>query len=112
MSDTNEIQTDNFASFSEFYPYYLSEHKHPTCRLLHYVGSSIALGIILYALTSGNFSILPLAIISGYAFAWTGHLFFEHNRPATFRHPLWSFLGDWVMLKDFLTGKISNKMPL
>lgn len=110
MSDQHEIKTEDFTSFSEFYPYYLSEHSNPTCRMLHYIGSAIALGIILYALTSAKFAVLPLALISGYAFAWIGHFFFEHNRPATFRHPLWSFLGDWVMLKDFLTGKISSKL--
>ena len=110
MSDKREIQTENFNSFSEFYPYYLSEHKNPTCRVLHYIGSAIALGIILYALTSGKLAVLPLALVSGYAFAWIGHFFFEHNRPATFQHPLWSFWGDWVMLKDFLTGQISNKL--
>jgi len=46
------------------------------------------------------------ALACGYAFAWVGHFFFEHNRPATFTHPLWSFMGDWVMWKDILTGKI------
>lgn len=111
MSDQNNLKTENFANFSEFYPYYLSEHRNPICRVLHYIGSAIALGIILYALTSGNLVVLPLALISGYAFAWVGHFFFEHNRPATFQYPLWSFLGDWVMLKDFLSGNISKKMP-
>jgi len=51
------------------------------------------------------------APLSGYSMAWIGHFFFEHNKPATFKYPLWSFIGDWVMLKDFLTGKIKQKMP-
>ncbi|WP_422460561.1 Mpo1-like protein [Endozoicomonas sp. ALB115] len=34
-----------------------------------------------------------------------GHFFFEHNKPATFKYPVYSFLGDWVMLKDFLLGR-------
>jgi hypothetical protein len=49
---------------------------------------------------------LPAALVAGYGFAWVGHYFFEHNRPATFTYPLYSFLGDWVMYKDLLTGKI------
>ena len=100
-----------FTSFSEFYPYYLSEHRNSTCRSLHYIGSSIGLGVLLFSLTSGNFQYIPMALVAGYAFAWIGHFFFEHNNPATFRYPLWSFMGDWVMLKDFLLGRIDKKLP-
>jgi hypothetical protein len=39
-------------------------------------------------------------------FAWIGHFFLEKNRPATFTYPLYSFMGDWVMFKDIITGKI------
>ena len=46
------------------------------------------------------------ALFCGYGFAWVGHFFFEKNRPATFKHPLYSFAGDWVMFKDICTGKI------
>jgi hypothetical protein len=41
----------------------------------------------------------------GYGFAWIAHFFIEHNRPATFKYPFYSFAGDWVMLKDFLLGR-------
>jgi hypothetical protein len=47
--------------------------------------------------------LIPLA---GYGFAWVGHFFFEHNRPATFTYPFYSFAGDWVMYAQLLTGKI------
>ena len=111
MTSKAEIKTEGFTSFSEFYPYYLSEHSNPTCRTLHYIGTSLGLGVMLFALTSGNFQYVPFGLVIGYAFAWVGHFFYEHNRPATFRHPLYSFLGDWVMLKDFLTGTIDRKLP-
>lgn len=107
----NTQPEERFASFEEFYPYYLSEHSNRICRSLHYIGSSVALGILLFALISSSYRYIPLALLSGYAFAWVGHFFFEHNRPATFRYPLWSFLGDWVMLKDFLLGRINKKLP-
>lgn len=95
-----------FASFREFYPYYLSEHANPTCRRLHFVGSSLVIGCVLMLLRTGEPAWLAWALLCGYGFAWVGHFFFEKNRPATFRHPLWSFMGDWVMYKDILTGKI------
>jgi len=96
----------SFRSFREFYPYYLSEHSDPTCRRLHYLGSTLVLLLLAYALISGQLLWLLLLPVVGYGFAWVGHFFFEKNRPATFTYPLYSFIGDWVMLKDMLTGKI------
>ena len=95
-----------FSSFRDFYPYYLSEHANRTCRRLHCAGSSLVLGFALAALTTGSTWWLLGMPVAGYGFAWIGHFFFEHNRPATFTHPLYSFLGDWVMYKDILTGRI------
>jgi hypothetical protein len=95
-----------YASFAEFYPFYLSEHAHPACRRLHFVGTSLVLGCIVAAIVSGNGWWLVAAPIAGYGFAWVGHFHFEHNRPATFAHPLYSLMGDWVMYRDMLTGRI------
>ena len=94
--------TTRFQSFGEFYPYYLSQHRNPICRGLHYIGSILSLAIVIWSLYSANYLVIPGAVGLGYVFAWTGHYFFEHNKPATFQYPLWSFMGDWVMLKDFL----------
>ena len=103
---TGDAHAPPFASFREFYPYYLGEHRDPTCRRLHFVGTSFALGFLLLAILRGNPWWLLGALLSGYAFAWVGHFFFEKNRPATFKHPFYSFAGDWVMYKDMLVGKI------
>jgi hypothetical protein len=99
--------TDHFASFAEFYPYYLSEHRNTVSRRLHFVGSLGVIGCLAMALATGDWLWLPAAVICGYGFAWMGHFFFEKNRPATFRHPLYSLMGDWVMFKDICVGKIS-----
>ena len=95
-----------YASFAAFYPFYLSEHANPTCRRLHFVGTSLVLGCLLAAAITRNAWWLALAPVTGYGFAWIGHSFFEHNRPATFTHPLYSLMGDWVMYRDMLTGRI------
>ena len=97
--------SQRFASFAEFYPYYLDEHSHPVCRALHYAGSLLVLVLLAYTLYSGSWRLLLLLPLVGYGFAWLGHFGFERNRPATFRYPLYSFIGDWVMLWQFLTGK-------
>ncbi len=96
-----------YSSFRDFYPFYLAEHSNLICRRLHFIGTS---GIVIIAVLVAA-QVLPLvwlwAIpICGYGFAWVGHFFFEKNRPATFKYPFYSLIGDWVMYKDMLTGKI------
>ncbi|WP_439890934.1 Mpo1-like protein [Ralstonia sp. 25C] len=98
--------TRQFGSFAEFYPYYLSEHQDRTCRRLHFVGSTVALVCLTTLVLTGNLWWLLGAAVSGYAFAWVGHFGFEKNRPATFRHPFYSLMGDWVMYRDIWVGKI------
>jgi hypothetical protein len=95
-----------FNNLAEFYPYYLSEHADRTCRRLHFVGSSLVLGCLAALLLTGQWFWLPTAFLCGYGFAWVGHFFFEKNKPATFKYPLYSFISDWLMYKDTLTGKI------
>ncbi len=95
-----------FSSFREFYPFYLSEHRHRTSRRLHFFGSWLALNWVALAALTMNPWWLLAALVSGYGFAWIGHFYFEKNRPATFRHPLYSFVGDWRMFRDMLIGRI------
>ena len=52
---------------------------------------------------------MMLTPIIGYGFAWVGHFVFEQNKPATFKYPLYSLMGDFVMLKDTLTMNIDKK---
>ena len=96
----------SYASFAEFYPFYLDEHSNRICRRLHFIGSSLVLVVLGVALISGQPRWLWLLPLVGYGCAWIGHYVFEKNRPATFKHPLYSFAGDWVMFKDILTGKL------
>ena len=98
-----------YTSFSDFYPYYLSEHANSTCRLLHFIGSWLVLLLIAFALITNQLLLLWLMPVVGYGFAWVGHFFYEHNKPATFQYPLYSLMGDWLMFKDILTGKVSLK---
>ncbi|MDO1530316.1 DUF962 domain-containing protein [Fulvimonas sp. R45] len=95
-----------FASFREFYPYYLGEHRDRRCRRLHFAGSTLVLLAVVLAIATGRWAWLWLAPVAGYGFAWVGHFAYEKNRPATFRHPLWSLMGDWVMYWQVLRGKV------
>ena len=95
-----------FRSFEEFYPYYLEEHSNRTNRRLHFVGTSIGLVLLLTAIFTFNPLWVLAALVVGYGFAWVGHFFFEHNKPATFKYPWMSYKGDWRMWWETLTGKI------
>ena len=95
-----------FSRFADFYPYYLSEHSNRTCRRLHFIGTSGALALLVAAAATQIGWFVPAAIVSGYGFAWVGHFAFEKNRPATFTHPIYSLIGDWVMWAEILTGRI------
>jgi hypothetical protein len=95
-----------YERFDDFYPVYLSEHANRTSRRLHFVGSSLALVCLAGFVATLNPLWLLAALLCGYGFAWVGHFFFEHNRPATFRQPLYSLMGDWKMYWQTLTGRI------
>jgi len=99
-------EATRFTSFRDFYPYYLSEHRDRRCRLLHFIGSLGVLAWLAFIFSTGRASWWPVALLIGYGFAWVGHFVFEHNRPATFKYPLYSFVGDWVMFGQILRGQI------
>ena len=96
-----------YASFAEFYPFYLGEHANRATRRLHFLGSSLALLCVLALILTGDPWWFVAGLVAGYGLAWFSHLTVEKNRPATFRHPLYSFMGDWVMFWQILTGKIA-----
>ena len=98
--------TDRYRSFRAFYPFYLSEHGNRSCRRLHFIGTSAGLAMFAVALVYRDPWWVLAGLVAGYAFAWVGHFVFEKNRPATFKHPLYSFAGDWVMWFQILTGRI------
>lgn len=95
-----------FQNFADFYKFYLSEHSDLTCRRLHFVGSALVLITLVAVLVTAKWLFLFTLPVIGYGFAWVGHFMFEKNRPATFSYPIYSFMGDWVMFKDILTGRI------
>ena len=99
------MEQSRFASFREFYPYYLQQHTHRTSRRLHIAGTLLALAAALAAIASGRWLWLLVVPLVGYLPAWFGHWRFERNSPATFRHPLYSLRGDFTLLCEVLSGR-------
>jgi hypothetical protein len=98
--------TTRYATFRDFYSFYLAEHTDPTCRRLHVIGSTLVVLVFVAAIVTQHWLWLIAVPVIGYGFAWIGHFFFEHNRPATFSYPLYSLLGDWVMWWQVITGRM------
>lgn len=103
---SENVMDKKYRSFQEFYPFYLSQHRNRICRRLHFFGSLSVLAILLISLLTKSRLLLLLIPVSGYGFAWLGHVVYEKNKPATFTYPVYSLMGDWVMFKDILLGKI------
>lgn len=97
-------------TFADFWPYYLGEHRHPLNRALHFVGSTVAVLVVALGVWRREWALVPAGIATGYAFAWVGHFVIERNKPATFQHPLWSFLGDWKMYGLMVTGRLPDEL--
>ena len=97
-------------TYAEFWPYYLGEHDQAATRGWHYVGTALAIGLLVYALASQTWVLLPLVLVSGYFFAWVSHGLIEKNKPATFTYPLWSLISDFKMLFHFLTGTMGREL--
>ncbi len=100
------MNEERYRSFGDFYPFYLSEHSNKVSRRLHFTGTSIAVALLITAAITHRWWLIAVALVQGYAFAWVGHYFFERNKPATFRYPAFSLMGDWRLWWEILTGKL------
>jgi hypothetical protein len=94
-------------NFKEYYQHYLTLHQHPKCRLLHFIGQIVTIVFTVFVLYNWYWLLIPAIPFVVYPFAWSGHYFFENNKPAAFTHPVYAKLADLVMFKDILLGRLS-----
>jgi hypothetical protein len=100
----SEPAAERYRTFAAFYPFYMTEHANPVSRRLHVIGT----GLVIAALIAGvlvNAWFFAVAPVVGYGFAWIGHYVFEKNRPATFKYPLFSLMGDFRLFFETVSGR-------
>jgi hypothetical protein len=95
-----------YQTFKEFWPFYLSQHENAANRIIHFAGTALVVLIAAAAVLSQHWLWLLATPFAGYGPAWIGHFFFEKNRPATFRYPVWSLVGDFRMFWELLLGRL------
>jgi hypothetical protein len=99
-----------FNSYDEFFTFYLQQHSDPRNRLMHAIGTTLGIAVVVGAFVVGHPWYALLFFPIGYGFAWTGHFGLEKNKPATFGHPFWSFISDFRMLGLMATGRLASRM--
>jgi hypothetical protein len=101
---------DSESTFSKFWPGYVRAHSRAGTRMFHLVGTLAGWALLGAAIALRHWWWIAAALIISYAFAWLSHFFVEHNRPATFEHPLWSWWADQKMVALMLTGKMDDEL--
>jgi hypothetical protein len=104
MSTLMEIRT-----FAEFWPVYVRAHLRPRTRVLHAIGSTLVLVCLALGIAVNPWFFLAAPFV-GYGFAWYGHFFVEHNKPATFGHPFYSLAADYVMVWKMARGRMKEEV--
>ncbi len=102
--------TDRPRTYAEFWPFYLGEHRRAGTRALHHLGTGLGIALLIVAAMTGDWRLVPAAVVAGYLFAWIGHVAIERNRPATFTYPLWSLVSDFRMFALFASGRLGREL--
>ncbi|MGH7013895.1 MAG: Mpo1-like protein [Stellaceae bacterium] len=103
-------RTDPIDDYARFWTHYLREHGCAATRYWHFFGTGAAIVCLAALVATGSVWFLGGAILAGYGPAWIAHAAFEKNHPATFTHPLWSFVSDLRMFGLWLTGRLGSEL--
>ncbi len=96
-------------NFDDFWPTYVRGHLRDRTRLLHAIGSVLAVVMLGVAFAVSLWFLIAVPVV-GYGFAWYAHFFVEKNKPATFGHPFYSLAADYRMLFLMMAGRMEQEV--
>jgi hypothetical protein len=97
-------------TYREFWPFYVSQHRKPVTRRLHFIGTTAVILCVVGAILLREPLLLVVGLVAAYGPAWIGHFFIERNRPATFRNPFLSIVGDFHMYGLMWAGRMNEEV--
>jgi len=101
---------ERLRSYDAFWRFYLKEHSSRWTRRLHVLGTIGGIAVVVAGVLCGSGVMIAGGVILAYGLAWIAHFFIEHNRPATFRYPLWSLRADFHMVALALTARLEAEI--
>ncbi len=104
------MMTTDPQNYAEFWDFYVREHSKPLTRLLHFIGTTLGIILLVFFIARGQWYFFPAFFIVGYAFAWFAHFVVEKNKPASFKYPAWSFISDFRMMWYMATGRMGSEV--
>ncbi|MFM9904547.1 MAG: Mpo1-like protein [Pyrinomonadaceae bacterium] len=100
----------NPTNYTEFWDFYVFEHRQAMTRLLHFTGTTLGIALAIFFVARGQWYFFPVFFVVGYGFAWFAHFVIEKNKPASFRFPVWSFISDFKMMWFMIIGRMSGEV--
>lgn len=97
-------------NYTEFWDFYVQEHSKLLTRLLHFIGTSLGIILLVWFVFRGQWYFFPVFFLCGYGFAWFAHFVIEKNKPASFKYPFWSFISDFKMMWYMATGRMGAEL--
>ncbi|CAM4046608.1 hypothetical protein SAMN06265348_101546 [Pedobacter westerhofensis] len=107
--NNHQVQPKKYSSLKEFYPFYLSEHRNTMNRALHFTGISLLCLCFITSMLFHNVYFFIAIPFVAFGFSWIGHLFFEKNRPSTWKYPFFNLACDFLLFGDIIMGRQSFK---
>jgi hypothetical protein len=93
-------------NLQNYYQYYLTLHQNKWNIRLHVIGQLTTVAFVIMCFYYQVYALLLLTPFVVYPFAWSGHYFFEKNKPAAFSNPLYAKISDWIMLRDYFLRRL------